>query len=78
MRTSKNYKVIDFPPLTERQKAELEVLNSMPDSDIDYSDIPKQTNQDFERGHLRSWKPAKNPVSFRIDLDNNVKRLGKH
>ncbi|QTQ14366.1 hypothetical protein HRQ91_07820 [Treponema parvum] len=35
---------------------------------IDFSDIPEI--KDFSGGHLRNWKPAKKPVSFRIDLDN--------
>lgn len=35
---------------------------------IDFSDIPEI--KDFSDGHLRNWKPAKKPVSFRIDLDN--------
>ena len=28
------------PPLTEAQKAEIEALKRMPDSEIDFSDIP--------------------------------------
>ncbi len=35
---------------------------------INLSDIPEIKN--FSDGHLRNWKPAKKPVSFRIDLDN--------
>jgi uncharacterized protein (DUF4415 family) len=35
---------------------------------INLSDIPEIKN--FSEGHLRNWKPAKKPVSFRIDLDN--------
>ena len=35
---------------------------------INFSDIPEI--KDFSGGHLRNWKPAKKPVSFRIDLDN--------
>jgi hypothetical protein len=29
-----------LPPLTDEQKVELKVLSEMPDSAIDYSDIP--------------------------------------
>lgn len=32
------------PPLTEEQKARLEALGDMPDSEIDYSDIPEITD----------------------------------
>lgn len=82
MRTSKSYKVIDFPPLTERQKAELEALNSMSDSDIDYSDIRKQTDQDFERGHffyMASLKMPKADIHVKIDTDTIawLKQSGK-
>ncbi len=35
---------------------------------INFDDIPEI--KDFSNGHLRNWKPAKKPVSFRIDLDN--------
>ena len=30
----------NLPPLTRAQEAELKVLAAMPDSEIDYSDIP--------------------------------------
>ncbi|MCH5295960.1 MAG: hypothetical protein J1F14_08705 [Treponema sp.] len=36
------YKTIDFPPLTDEQRKELEHLESMDDNDIDYSDIPEK------------------------------------
>jgi hypothetical protein len=36
--------------LTRDQIAELDALNRMPDSEIDFSDIPRQTEKDFERG----------------------------
>ena len=37
---------------------------------INFDDIPELTEEDFARGHFKYWKPAKKPVSFRIDLDN--------
>src|SRR3546814_2244248 len=40
----------NLPPLTEAQKAELDALQAMPDSGIDYSDAPTLT-EDF-------WKTA--------------------
>jgi len=30
----------NLPPLTDKQKAKLKALAEMPDSEIDYSDIP--------------------------------------
>ena len=34
------YEHIDFPPLTDEQKKELEELDAMSDDEIDFSDIP--------------------------------------
>lgn len=36
----RNYVHIDFPPLTEEQKQEMETLMAMRDEDIDTRDIP--------------------------------------
>src|SRR3546814_2765447 len=60
----------NLPPLTEAQKAELDALQAMPDSGIDYSDAPTLT-EDFwktaERG--RFYKPIKQQVTARLDAD---------
>jgi len=47
------------PPLTEKQVAALEALGKMPDSEIDYSDIPDE--------HL--YRPAKKMTTVRLDAD---------
>ena len=44
--------------------------NAVPDEQINTADIPELTEADFSRGHFKYWKPAKKPVSLRIDLDN--------
>lgn len=52
-------------PLTRTQKAMLKRLSNMPDSKIDFSDIPKLTDQ-----QLAQFKPAsKILVAARIDRD---------
>src|SRR3546814_6535819 len=60
----------NLPPLTEAQKAELDALQAMPDSGIDYSDASTLT-EDFwktaERG--RFYKPIKQQVTARLDAD---------
>jgi uncharacterized protein (DUF4415 family) len=59
-----------LPPLTEKQKAELEALAARPDRDIDYSEIPPLTAKfwtDAERG--RFYKPIKTSTTLRIDAD---------
>jgi hypothetical protein len=41
------FRADEIPPLTEEEEAELRALAERPDSEIDYSDIPKVT--DFSR-----------------------------
>ena len=58
------------PPLTDKQKAELEVLAQRPESAIDTSDIPPATEaffQNAERG--RFYRPVKQSTTIRIDAD---------
>ena len=40
MERDKSFKAIDFPPLTDDEKETLEMLDKIPDCEIDYSDIP--------------------------------------
>jgi uncharacterized protein (DUF4415 family) len=48
------------PPLTDKQKAELEALAAMPDSEIDYSDIPAAQP---------SYSSSKETATVRLDSD---------
>lgn len=48
------------PPLTRKQIAMLDALNKMPDSEIDYSDIPP---------HDFMYKPVKKVTTIRLDAD---------
>ncbi len=52
------------PPLSARQKKALEDLAKMPDSEIDYSDIPAMTKADE-----LLYKPVKKLTTVRIDAD---------
>jgi len=52
-------------PLFPDQKAKLKRLPAMPDSEIDYSDIPKLTDQQIAR-FRRPWEVF---VAARIDRD---------
>ena len=58
------------PPLTKEQKAELKALSEMPDSDIDFSDIPPLTD-DFWKNAVRNpfYKPVKSSTTVRLDSD---------
>ena len=64
------YKQGELPTLTEERKAELKALADMPDSAIDYNDIPPLTEK-FWKNALPSpfYKPIKTHASVRIDSD---------
>jgi len=68
------------PALSEKQKAQLKALADMPDSDIDYSDIPP-LDDDFWKYAIRNpfYKPVKVATTVRVDYDVLVwlKRQGK-
>ena len=58
------------PAMTEDQIARMDALEKMPDGKIDYTDIPKMTEDDFRNMVLNSWhKPKKVQVTARLDSD---------
>jgi uncharacterized protein (DUF4415 family) len=58
------------PPLTDTQKAELEALKTMPDEEIDYSDIPP-LGDEFWKNAMRNpfYRPTKTLTTVRLDSD---------
>ncbi len=58
-------------PISEESRRELEALAAMPDSEIDYSDIPKLGPDAFKNAKRfhEVFKPRKQLVSLRIDMD---------
>ena len=52
------------PPLTLKQKREIAKLERMPESSIDYSDIPSA-----HEPTTRLYRPLKEQVTARIDAD---------
>lgn len=58
------------PPMTEAEVEELRVLMARPDEEIDLSDIPEMTAEQWSRavrgGHYR---PAKSQVTAKLDRD---------
>ncbi|UTC54610.1 BrnA antitoxin family protein [Treponema sp. OMZ 906] len=64
------YKTIDFPPLTDEQKKELEVLESKSESEIDYSDIPANLDTPIFPYYFQSLKVSKTAIHTKIDNDN--------
>ena len=64
------YKQGALPPMTEERKAELKTLADMPDSAIDYSDIPPLTKEFWQNAVSNPfYKPTKTHASVRIDAD---------
>ena len=57
-------------PLTGKQKAEIKALSELPDSKIDYSDIP-QLPDEFWKNAVNNpfYKPTKTSTTVRVDSD---------
>jgi len=57
-------------PLTDEQKVEIQDLREMPDSEIDYSDIPP-LDEIFWKNAVRNpfYKPTKTSTTVRVDSD---------
>ncbi len=60
----------NLPPLTKEQQKELAALAQMPDSEIDYSDIPP-LDEHFWKNAVQNpfYKPTKTLASIRLDSD---------
>lgn len=59
-----------LPPLTDAQNAELKQLATMPDNQIDYSDIPELPDiqlAEMQRGAF--YRPVKKQITARVDAD---------
>lgn len=74
--SEENTRMVTYDPskVTEeeraRQKAELERLAAMPDEEIDFSDIPPITDEQWAtRRPLRNFRPVKQRVTIRLDAD---------
>lgn len=62
---------LDNPtPWTEKQRAELERLRTMKDSEIDFSDIPELDEKFWQNAKQRNmYRPMKASTTVRIDND---------
>ena len=61
---------VSLPPLTAQQKAELAALSTMPDDQIDTSDVAPLT-ENFWKNATRNpfYRPVKQATTVRIDAD---------
>ncbi len=59
------------PEMTEAMKAELEALVKLPDAQIDTSEVPEWTVEDFAQAVPFSslYKPRKEQITARLDAD---------
>jgi uncharacterized protein (DUF4415 family) len=59
-----------LPPLTKEQIAHLKVLAVPPDSEIDFSDAPELTDEQWKRAERgRFYRPVKRQITARVDAD---------
>jgi uncharacterized protein (DUF4415 family) len=59
-----------LPQLTKADRAKLKALAARPDSEIDTSDIPEMTEEQWmnaRRGHF--YRPRKRQITARVDAD---------
>ena len=54
---------------TAEEKARFEELATLPDEDIDFSDIPEITDEQWARRQPSHYRPIKQPVTIRLDAD---------
>lgn len=55
--------------MKESDKFTIDEIKELKKRKIDFSDIPELTAEDFDQMYPRNWKPKKQAVSVRIDLD---------
>jgi uncharacterized protein (DUF4415 family) len=59
-----------LPPLTETQHARLKALAEKPDSEIDLSDAPELTEEQWKHAvRGRFYRPMKKQITARVDAD---------
>src|ERR1035438_2620688 len=65
-----SYTLERLPALTKARRAKLKALATRPDSEIDTSDIPEMTEEQWKnarRGHF--YRPRKRQITARVDAD---------
>jgi uncharacterized protein (DUF4415 family) len=75
-----SYTTETLPALTKKQRTRLKALATRPDREIDTSDIPEMTEEQWknaQRGHF--YRPRKRQITARVDADvlDWLKQQGK-
>jgi uncharacterized protein (DUF4415 family) len=56
--------------MTEARSAKLKALGVRPDSEIDFSDIPELTDEQWKKAERgRFYRPVKQQITARVDAD---------
>ena len=59
-----------LPPLTKADRVMLKRLAEMPDSEIDLSDAPELTDEQWKNAERRRfYRPVKRQITARVDAD---------
>ena len=64
------YRLEDLPPISDEELERLKALAARPDSEIDTSDIPELTAEQWKgavRGRL--YRPVKEELTAKVDVD---------
>jgi uncharacterized protein (DUF4415 family) len=65
-----SYTLETLPRLTEADRVHLLALAAQPDSEIDFSDIPELTDEQWKRAERgRFYRPVKRQITARVDAD---------
>jgi uncharacterized protein (DUF4415 family) len=65
-----SYTLETLPTLTKQDRANLEALAARPDSEIDFSDAPELTAEQWKGGIRGSfYRPVKRQITARVDAD---------
>ena len=65
-----SYTIETLPPLSEEQIARLKALADRPDSEIDLSDIPETTEEEWKHAvRGKFYRPIKQQITARVDAD---------
>jgi len=68
--TMVSYTLKNMPELSEEQRANLKWLASLPDADIDTTDIPEMTEERFKLAVRRGlYRPVKKQITAKVDAD---------
>ena len=65
-----SYTMETLPPLTEKDRAQLRRLAARPDSEIDTSDIPELTKEEWKHAvRGKFYRPVKRQITAKVDAD---------